>query len=120
MSDGSPPLEYASGGPDPEYRRRVRRWFVKGLTLSLLVGAASFGLLFLAGAENFEDSPPGVWSVVGLIVAPLALGGMLVLAVRARRSKVRPGFAAGLFLGLGLSALPVGLCYTLVAGEVMR
>jgi hypothetical protein len=113
----APGLAYES---DPARKRRTAGGFSKGCTIALSTGLLCFGLLFMAGAENFEDSPPGVWSAVGLIVPPVVLVAMLVYAFLVKRRNDRPRYAAGLFVGLGLSALPVGWCYAGVAEAVLR
>lgn len=111
-------IDYES---DPARKRRAAGAFAKGFTIAFGLGVLCFGLLFLAGAENFEDSPAGVFSVVGLTIPPLVLVALLVYAFRVKRADARrPGYAAGLFVGLGLSALPVGWCYVGVADAVMR
>jgi hypothetical protein len=122
-ADGSKPatpLDYGTDtyATDPQRRKRVGREFTKGFALGLMAGALCFVLLFFAGAANFEDTRSRPWSIAGVVIPPVIVLAVFAYALRAQRSKARPGFAPGAFIALGLCALPVGWCYAIVAGTL--
>jgi len=103
-----PPLDYQS--PRPGFNKRH---FWAGLAISLLVCAVCFILLFVTGAYYFENDTgkPRHWAWLSLLASAATLGGMTWVAVRMQRRRAGRGLLLGVLLGLGLSALPLGLCF---------
>ena len=114
------PLDYGGDAyaTDPRRRERVGREFTKGFALGLTAGVLCFVLLFFAAAANFEDDRSKPWAIAGVVVPPMIVVPLILYAVRVQRARARPGFAAGVFVALGVCALPVGLCYVGVAGTL--
>ena len=78
------------------------------LTCGLVVGTV-FGVLMLMAARSTEYDPVS-W-LIAFVIGGGVLGGLVTLAIRAHRNPARRGWAIGIWLGLGIGCLIMGLCF---------
>ena len=111
------PVDYGPG-----WRRSFsKRQFWTGLTVSLLTCGVCFALLFFATFAYIEAdaSQPQPWAWVAMVTTVVAVVGLLAVAVIAQRRGSMRGFLAGVLLGIGLTALPVGFCFSIVGSTAV-
>ena len=109
--DPNEPLDYRAPSQQPPIS-----------TLQLLAGcfaaAATIGIAaFLAGFLSFgigygDEGQPAVAMIVLAAIMCVAIGVIVMGALRARRHPQRRGMQIGLWLGLGVGLLIAGLCFT--------
>ena len=124
MSDPFPPKP--DGGPlpyDAPPPKHVfdRRQFWRGLSASVFTSIMCFVMLFFTGAYYFEDSGerPRVWAWLAMAATVAALAVLLFVGRRARVRTGSGGFLAGVLLGIGLCALPLGMCFVAVGDSAL-
>lgn len=126
---GGATLGYRNVGDDAGVRNRRAGWFAAGffggLFLALGVSAACFVGLFFFGAAYGRNTgvgyqPADAWAWVCLATVAAAEVGLVVLAVVMHRRRRWTGFLVGTLLGVGLAALPLGLCFAIIGDEAMR
>ena len=97
-----------------------------GFAVALVICAGCFALLFAVGTKVDRASSPAerravaplAWaSLVGVAVIVV---GVIWWGIRAQRRRGRTGFLVGMLLGVGLSLLPLGLCYAIIGDDVLR
>ena len=110
--DPPPPMNYGSSQRRPFNKRQ----FFGGLTTSLLTCGICFALLFVAGTYYYEDdrTRPRLWAWLALGTTAVAVVGLVAVAAVAQRRRPSRGFLAGVLLGVGLSGLPLGICFAVV------
>jgi hypothetical protein len=81
-----------------------------------------FVVLFAVGTYYYEDDPgkPRTRAWVSLAVTAAALAVMVLVAARAQRRSGSRGYLLGVLLGIGLSALPLGLCFAIVGESALN
>jgi protein-S-isoprenylcysteine O-methyltransferase Ste14 len=97
-----------------------------GFGVAALVCGGCFVLLVFVGGKLMDDGstgkfhPPAFvgWASLTLVTAMLI--GLVWWAIRAHRRRARTGFLVGMLIGVGLSLLPLGLCYAIIGGESMK
>ena len=107
--DQPAPLNYA--GPEPSKRMAVQA-ILGCIAAVAIIGVCGFASGFLAFAIGYGDQghPAIGWlAFFGLNAA--AIGSVIFFAVRNQRQPNRRGIALGLWIGLGLGLLAVGLCF---------
>src|SRR4051794_23717796 len=101
-----------------------------GFAVALVICGACFAGLYFVGdavTSNFESSRPAHQPAAkralgwgSLAVVTVILVGLVWWAIRAHRRRARTGFFVGMLIGIGLSLLPLGLCYAIIGDEVIR
>ena len=97
-----------------------KRQFRVGLLASLVTCGVCFGAMFFAGVHYYENEqrPPTVARVT-LGTTAVALVLLTLLGFRAQRRSGSRGYLVGVILGIGLSALPLGLCFYVLGSSAV-
>ena len=104
--------------PPLDYEPRRKGWppGLQAAVVAVVTAAVLAGISFLLGLLAFslsyekEGGNAGWVYPVGVV---LALGVAAYVAQRAARNPARRAVAAGIWIGMGLGALSVGLCFAL-------
>jgi hypothetical protein len=78
------------------------------LSCGLVVGTVIAVLWMMAARSTEYDS---VSWLMAWLVGGGVLAGLITLAIRAHRTTARRGWAIGIWLGLGIGCLIMGLCF---------
>ena len=127
-SSHEPTLAYRDVHEDRKGRtKRFLLQMLGGFGVAVLICGACFALLFAVGArfenESSRNSNTRPAALVGwgsLTAVTIVLVALVWWAIQAHRRRGRTGFLVGMLIGVGLSLLPLGLCYTIIGGEAMK
>jgi drug/metabolite transporter (DMT)-like permease len=108
-SDQPTPLEY--GRPEPS-KKMVVQAILGCIAAVAIIGVCGFASGFMGFAIGYGDQGhPGIGWLAFFGLNAAAIGSVIYFALRNQKRPERRGVALGLWIGLGIGLLAVGLCF---------